>query len=65
VGRRHVINPVSYYPPIRSYNSPAVRIEQGALLFTSAEAPSDLDGGISMDVLITYVEDFEKIAAVR
>jgi len=74
-----------------------VRVEQGALLFTSAEAPFDaegllvgegdaavqmrqclenlvvtveaagatLDDVISMDVLITDVGDFEKIAPVR
>jgi len=44
VSRRNVINPVGHYPPIRSYYSQAVRVDQGALLFTSAEAPFDSDG---------------------
>jgi len=44
VSRRKVINPDGHYPPIRSYYSQAVRVDQGALLFTSAEAPFDPDG---------------------
>ena len=97
MSRRHVINPEGHYPPIRPYYSQAVRVEQGALLFTSAEAPIDpggtligegdaaaqmrrclenlaitvraagasLDDVISMDVLLTDVDDFDKIAPVR
>ena len=41
---RQVINPVGHYPPIRPYYSQAVRVEHGALLFTSAEAPFDVEG---------------------
>jgi len=92
--RRRVINPVGHYQPIRSYYSQAVRVDAGSLLFTSAEAPFDIDGNlvgdgdaavqmrqciqnlevtvaaagaslddvISMDVLLTDVEDFDRIA---
>lgn len=97
MSRRHVINPVGHYPPIRPYYSQAVRVDRGALLFTSAEAPFDAEGNlvgegdaavqmrqclenlavtveaagaslddvISMDVLLTEVDDFERIAPVR
>jgi len=97
VSRRHVINPAGHYPPIRPYYSQAVRVDRGALLFTSAEAPFDAEGNligegdaavqmrqclenlavtveaagaslddvISMDVLLTEVDDFERIAPVR
>ena len=46
MSRRQPINPSDHYAPIRSYYSQAVRVEQGALLFTSAEAPLDFDGNI-------------------
>lgn len=97
MSRRRVINPPGHYAPIRSYYSQAVRVDEGALLFTSAEAPLDVDGNlvgagdaaaqmrqcfenleatlraaaasfddiISMDVLLTNVEDFDRIASVR
>jgi enamine deaminase RidA (YjgF/YER057c/UK114 family) len=97
VARRHVVNPVGHYQPIRSYYSQAVRVDAGSLLFTSAEAPFDIDGNlvgvgdaatqmrqcienlavtaaaagaslddvVSMDVLLTDVEDFDRIAPVR
>lgn len=44
MSRRKALNPVGHYPPIRPYYSQAVRVDQGALLFTSAEAPLDSDG---------------------
>jgi enamine deaminase RidA (YjgF/YER057c/UK114 family) len=43
---REVINPDGHYPPIRPYYSQAVRVGPGALLFTSAEAPFDVDGNL-------------------
>lgn len=46
MSRRSVSNPADHYRPIRSYYSQAVRVETGALLFTSAEAPLDLDGNL-------------------
>jgi len=95
--RRRIINPVGHYQPIRSYYSQSVRVDAGSLLFTSAEAPLDIDGNlvgdgdaavqmrqciqnlevtvatagaslddvISMDVLLTDVEDFDRIAPIR
>jgi 2-iminobutanoate/2-iminopropanoate deaminase len=41
---RRTLNPEGHYQPIRAYYSQAVRVESGALLFTSAEAPLDIDG---------------------
>ncbi len=46
MNRRRAINPAGHYPPIRPYYSQAIRVEHGALLFTSAEAPLDVDGGL-------------------
>ena len=46
MSRRRVINPTGHYPPIRPYYSQAVLVEEGALLFTSAEAPFDVDGNL-------------------
>lgn len=43
---REVLNPDGHYPPIRPYYSQAVRVEAGALLFTSAEAPFDSAGNL-------------------
>jgi enamine deaminase RidA (YjgF/YER057c/UK114 family) len=43
---RSVLNPDGHYQPIRPYYSQAVRVEGGALLFTSAEAPFDADGTV-------------------
>jgi enamine deaminase RidA (YjgF/YER057c/UK114 family) len=97
VTRRRVLNPVGHYQPIRPYYSQAVRVDAGSLLFTSAEAPFDVEGNlvglgdaavqmrqcienlavtvaaagaslddvISMDVLLTDVEDFDRIAPIR
>lgn len=44
--RRRTIHPEGHYQPIRPYYSQAVRVEKGALLFTSAEAPLDAEGRV-------------------
>lgn len=47
--RRTPLDPDGHYRPIRPYYSQAVRVGPGALLFTSAEAPLDVDGNVVGD----------------
>lgn len=44
MSERTIIQPEGHYRPIRPYYSQAVRVGPGALLFTSAEAPLDVEG---------------------
>lgn len=46
MSRRRSLNPEGHYRPIKPYYSQAVRVEAGALLFTSAEVPLDMDGNL-------------------
>lgn len=49
VTRRTAISPDGHYAPIRPYYSQAVAVAPGSLLFTSAEAPLDVEGRLVGD----------------